>query len=99
MTAEAICSDTFGRLNGMSITIELDLPDALANEARAKGLLEPGCVSDLISAELRRRQSAADLNKVLHEIRSQSGKPLGTEEIQSQIDAVRANRRAREAGR
>lgn len=83
----------------MSITIKLDLPDALVNEARDNGLLESASVGDLLATELRRRKAAAELNKVLEGIRAQPGEPMSMEEIQAEVDAVRAERRAREAGR
>jgi hypothetical protein len=81
----------------VSITIQLDLPEGLANEARASGLLEPRSLSDLLSTELRRRKAAAELDPVLESIRSEPGEPMSTEEIQAEIDAVRAAKRAREA--
>jgi hypothetical protein len=83
----------------MSITIKLDLPDALVNEARDNGLLESASVGDLLATELRRRKAAAGLDKVLEGIRTQPGEPMSMEEIQAEVDAVRAERRAREAGR
>ena len=83
----------------MSITIKLDLPDALVNEARDNGLLESASVGDLLATELRRRKAAAELKKVLDDIRAQPGEPMSMEEIQAEVDAVRAERRAREAGR
>ena len=83
----------------MSVTIQLDLPDALAKEAKATGLLESESITDLLSTELRRRKAAAELNNVLEEIRGQLGKPMSMEEIQAEVDAVRAEKRAREAGR
>ncbi len=48
----------------MSVTIQLDLPDALVKEARANGLLNSAPLGDLLAAELRRRKAAADLNRV-----------------------------------
>lgn len=33
----------------MSVTIELDLPDALVAEARAKGLFQSGSMTDLVA--------------------------------------------------
>ena len=82
----------------MSITIRLDLPEALAREARAKGLLESQSMTELLSAELRRRKAAAELDQVLNEIRSQPGEPMSMEDVQAEVDAARAERRAREAG-
>jgi hypothetical protein len=83
----------------MSITIQLDLPDALAKEAKANGLLESDSMTDLLSIELRRRKAAAELDEVLDKIHAQPGEPMSPEEIQAEIDAVRAERRARETGR
>jgi hypothetical protein len=84
----------------MSVTIELDLPDALVAEARAKGLFQSGQMSDLVAEELRRRKAGDELGKILEKIRAQPGEPMSAEEIQAEIDAVRAERRARrETGR
>ena len=83
----------------MSITVQLDLPDTLVEEARDNGLLESESMTELLSTELRRRKAAAELNKVLQDIRAQPGEPMSLEEIQAEVDAVRAERRAREAGR
>ncbi len=79
------------------MTIQLDLPDALVQEARANGLLESEPLGDLLAAELRRRKAGAALNAVLDGIRGQPGEPMTPEEIQAEIEAVRADRRAREA--
>lgn len=80
----------------MSVTIELDLPDALAREARSKGLLQPRQLGDLVSEELNRRNAAEQLETTLKKIRAQAGEPMSAEEIQAEIDACRAERRARE---
>jgi hypothetical protein len=82
----------------MSITLQLDLPDALADEARAKGLLEPASLSDLLTTELRRRRSAAELRQVLDDIRAQPGVPMSEEDVANEVKRVRQERRAREAG-
>ena len=83
----------------MSVTIQLDLPDALVKEAKANGLLESAPIGDLLTIELRRRKAAAELSNVLEGIRAQPGEPMTLEEIQAEVDAVRAERRAREARR
>ena len=83
----------------MSVTIQLDLPDALLKEAKAIGLLESEPLGNLLAAELRRRKAAAQLNQVLDGIRAQPGEPMSEEEIQAEVKAVRRERRAREAGR
>lgn len=82
----------------VSITIQLDLPDALLNEARANGLLESASMGGLIATELRRRKAAAELSNVLDGIRAQPGEPMSEEEIAAEVKAGRRERRAREAG-
>lgn len=83
----------------MSVTIQLDLPDALVNEARANGLLNSAPLGDLISAELRRRRAAAELKQVLDDLRAQTGEPVSEADITAEIKAARKERRAPEAGR
>lgn len=78
----------------MSITVQLNLPDTLVKEARDNGLLESESLTDLLSNGLRRRKAAAGLGKVLDDIRAQPGEPMSQEEIQAEVDAVRAERRA-----
>ena len=96
MTRQGTCCHV---VNGMSVTIQLDLPEALVKEAQANGLLESAPIGDLLVTELRRRKAAAELGKVLDVIRAQPGEPMTMEEIQAEVDAVRAERRAREARR
>jgi hypothetical protein len=83
----------------MSLTILLDLPEALVKAAKASGLLESAPLGDLLAAELRRRKAAAELNQVLEGVRAQPGEPASEEEIQAEANVVRRERRAREAGR
>ena len=80
----------------MSVTIELDLPDALVAEAQAKGLFQSGSMADLVAEELRRRKAGEELSKILGEIRAQPGEPMSAEGIQAEIKAMRTERRARE---
>ena len=96
LTGDAICGHL---VSGMSVTIQLDLPDALVNEAKASGLLESAPIGNLLTIELRRRKAAAELSNVLEGIRAQPGEPMTLEEIEAEVDAVRAERRAREARR
>jgi hypothetical protein len=83
----------------MSVTIQLDLPEALVSEARANGLLDSAPLGDLLSAELRRRRAAAELKQVLNDIRAQPGEAMSEADIAAEIKAARKERRAREAGR
>ena len=83
----------------MSITLELDLPEKLAAEARANGLLESASLSGLLEDELRRRRSGQELIAALDEIRRQPGATPTEDEIQAEIDAVRKSRRGDEGRR
>jgi hypothetical protein len=82
----------------MSITIQLELPDALVSEARASGLLDSAPLGDLLSAELRRRRAAAELKQALDDIRALPGEPVSEADIAAEIKAARRERRARETG-
>lgn len=80
----------------MSITIQLDLPEALAEKARAQGLLEPAELTRLIARELSAEQDARDFFELVRQLRSLPGEPMTMEEIQAEVDAVRTERAARE---
>jgi hypothetical protein len=83
----------------MSVTVQLDLPEGLLQQARQMGLLENGRVAELVADEVRRRNAGQELKKALDEIRSEPGEPLTMDEIGAEIKAARAERRAREARR
>ena len=78
----------------MSITLELDLPEKLAAEAKANGLFESASLSGLLEDELRRRRSGQELIATLDEIRRQPGAAPTEDEIQAEIAAVREKHRA-----
>jgi len=83
-------------VNVMSITVELDLPEAVAAKARAKGLLEPRELTRLITREVSAQEDARDFFEMVRQLRSLPGEPVTMEEIQAEVDAVRAERAARE---
>lgn len=83
----------------MSITLELDLPEKLAAEAKANGLFESASLSGLLEDELRRRRSGQELIAALDEVRRQPGVTPTEDEIQAEIAAVRKSRRDDEGRR
>jgi hypothetical protein len=83
----------------MSVTIELDLPDALVNEARASGLLESGRLGELLSEELRRERARKEFGQMLEKLHSVDDEPMSMEEVQAEVNAVWEERRRREGGR
>jgi hypothetical protein len=83
----------------MSITIKLDLPEALVREARERGLLESKRLGELLSNELRRASDRGAIGQILKQVRDQPGTPMSLEEIQAEVNAVREERRRRESRR
>ena len=80
-----------------TVDIKLTLPDPLAQEARANGLLTSAALERLLRDEIRRRHTdrlfdAADRLAALPA-------PLGEDEVQAEIDAARAARRGGDARR
>ena len=73
-------------------TVQVTIPDALAKEAAAEGLLEPGSIEVI----LRERLAAARVAKmqVTRQKLCATGTPSMTaEEIEAEIQAYRAERR------
>lgn len=70
-------------------SIEIHLPDGLAQAAARAGLLHPDRLIQLIARQLR---SQALLER-LERIRAPESEAMSAEEIQVEIDAVRAQRR------
>jgi cytochrome P450 len=84
----------------MSITVQLDLPEALAEKARAAGLLQERRLTAMIEEAVERDKQAREFITLLDQIRAQPGEPMSMEEIQAEVDAVRAEARSRrETGR
>jgi hypothetical protein len=83
----------------MSVTIQLDLPDALVKEAQASGLLESKRLGELLSSELRRARARKEFGEMLQQVRNQPGEPMSLEEIQAEVNVVREERRRRESSR
>jgi len=82
--------------NSVELELRLTLPDSLAREAEAKGLLTPQALESLLRAELQRGRvnqlfQAADRLATLP--------PLTEAEVEAEIQAARAERRAARASR
>ena len=76
-----------------TLELTLNLPDSLAQEAKAAGLLTPEAIEQMLKRELKRRAG----EQLLESARAlQAIEPRLTEaEIQAEIDAAREERRAR----
>jgi hypothetical protein len=80
----------------MSVTIELDLPEALLQQARQMGLLDTARMAELLTEEVRRRSAGQKLKKALEDIRAVPGDPMTEEDIAAEVKASRAEKRLRE---
>lgn len=76
-----------------TLELKLNLPDRLAREAQAAGLLTPEALSDLLKDAMRRRAAQALLAGAERATKA-GGKPLSMDEIQSEVNTVRRARRS-----
>ena len=85
----------------MSITVQLDLSEAVAAKARARGLLEPANVTRLIERELELEAPLQAYREMVEQMRAYADdQPMTMDEIQAEVKAVRAqHRQERESGR
>jgi len=76
-------------------TLQIHLPDTLAQRARSEGLLSDGAIQKLLEDAMR-RQAGRRLMQMLEPLHTDGAAPMSEDEIQAEIDAVRAERRARQ---
>jgi hypothetical protein len=74
--------------------VTVKLPDELAQQIQAAGLLDETAVEKVFREALRKR-AVGELFAALDEIQALKLPPMTEDEIQTEIDAVRAERRAR----
>jgi hypothetical protein len=77
-------------------TVEITLPDQLAQEARRAGLLTPEAIERMVRTHLR-VERVEKLKQARQKLAANPLPPMTPEEIQAEINAYRAERRA--AGR
>ena len=77
--------------------LKLNLPDTLANEAQAAGLLTPQAIERLLR-EAVRSKAVNELFETANRLAAANIPPMTMAEIQAEVDAVRRARRER-AGR
>ena len=74
-------------------TVQIDLPDALAQRARSQGLLSDSAVQKLLEDAMR-RQAGYQLMQTLEYLHDAGIEPMSDEEINTEIRAARAERLA-----
>jgi hypothetical protein len=80
-----------------TLHLQLTLPEGLAKEAEAKGLLKPEALERLLREELRRRQ-AEQLFEQADRLGAVGLPPLTEVEVEAEIQAARQERRGAHAG-
>lgn len=83
----------------MMMTIQIDLPDAIAQAAREAGLLTPEALQRLLNDALRRKQAADSLLSIADRVAAAGIEPMSMEEIDADVKVVRAARRQRAGDR
>jgi hypothetical protein len=77
----------------MELTI--DLPDELASKAKAAGLLNSEAIERLLREQLR-KQAGQELRAMMDKL-NDGTPPMTPEEVQAEIEAYRAERRAKDS--
>lgn len=77
-----------------TLELKVTLPDDVAQRAKSAGLLTPEAIGLLLEEALR-RDAGRRLLKVMETLHSANIPPMTMEEIQAEVDAVRAERRQR----
>jgi len=76
-----------------TLELTLNLPDDLAQRAKDAGLLSNEAIEKLLREQLR-RQAGEELRAMLDKVQS-TGTPMTEDEVQAEIDAYRAEKRAK----
>jgi hypothetical protein len=79
-----------------TVEFKLALPDQLAREAEALGLLEPEALERLFREEIRRRR-VGQLFDATDRLAALPEQPLTTAEVEAEIQAARTEKRAARA--
>ena len=76
-----------------TLEVTLDLPERLAREAQAAGLLSPQSLRKLLKDAVQRRAAQALLDGAARGSAA-GGRPLSMKDIQTEVRAVRRERRS-----
>jgi hypothetical protein len=76
-------------------TIQIELPDATAQAARAAGLLTPQALDRLPADALKLQEAADSLLSIADLVAAAGIEPMSMDEINAEVKAVRAQRRQR----
>lgn len=74
-------------------TLQIELPDNIAQAARAAGLLTPQALDRLLTQALRRREAANSLLSIADRVAAAGIAPMSMQEINAEVKAARSERR------
>jgi hypothetical protein len=77
-------------------TVQIELPDQLAEEARRAGLLTQEAIERLMREAIR-RQALSELRRGMERMAAADEPEMTADEIQQEVEAARTERRARGA--
>lgn len=77
-----------------TLELKLTLPQQLAKQAKAAGLLTPEAITSMLREQLR-RQAGEELRVMMDQLADANIPPMSMEEIQAEVNAVRKARKAR----
>ncbi|MBM4048753.1 MAG: hypothetical protein FJ279_26925 [Planctomycetes bacterium] len=80
----------------VTLDLKLKLPETIAEEAKAKGLLDSSAIEGLLREELRRRR-VESLFAAADRLAAVPLPPLSASELEAEVRAARARRRASHA--
>ena len=75
-----------------TLALKLSLPDRLAEEAQAAGLLTPAVIESTLRETLR-RQHVGELRQAMATLAAANIPPMSIEEIEAEVKAYRNERR------
>ena len=78
-------------------TLTIDLPDTLAKEAQDAGLLDANAIETMLRENLRRR-AVDGLFNAADKLAAANLPPMTINEIQEEVNTVRAQRKSRAPG-
>ncbi len=78
-------------------TLTIDLPDSLAEEAKQAGLLAPNAIETILR-EILRGRAINGLFTVADKLAAANLPPMTMDEVQQEVNAVRAQRKQRASG-
>jgi len=78
-------------------TLTIDLPDNLVKEAKNAGLLAPDAIESMLRETLRRR-AVNGLFAAADKLAAADFPPMTMDEIQEEVNTVRAQRKQRASG-